>query len=195
MPRNDAIASSSNDRVTCASLTFAVQIAQQFYGLCHGPEGTPEPANCDVAARSSPRPTPGGTTSTGKPKKRGDMAGKTPWCCPNLPEAAASVSPDGPPAPTTNPLGGPMSARFPAGVVHLLPADEVGWQGYGMSTPIALCGELVGVSELPAVPCPPDCQDEHQYCPACVREALRWNADFSEPESTSLARNGHGGQA
>ena len=57
--------------------------------------------------------------------------------------------------------------------VHLVPADDVGRQGYGMTSPIALCGEL---ADVPAALCPLDCQEEHRYCPACVREAVRWGA-------------------
>jgi hypothetical protein len=53
-------------------------------------------------------------------------------------------------------------------VVHLLAVGELFRQGYGGSTPVAVCGELVtsGTGE----------EDEPRYCPDCVREAIRWCA-------------------
>ncbi|HEY3896306.1 MAG TPA: hypothetical protein VGL88_13180 [Pseudonocardiaceae bacterium] len=70
----------------------------------------------------------------------------------------------------------PGEYPLPAGGVHLLAADEVVGQGYGTSSQVTLCGELVGASELSPWLCSLD-RDEHRYCPACVREAIRWKAD------------------
>lgn len=73
----------------------------------------------------------------------------------------------------------PVEHPLPAGAVHLLSADDAGVRpGYGWSTSVTLCGELVSVSELPPSICASD-RDEHWYCPACVREALRWKAEPS----------------
>jgi hypothetical protein len=59
---------------------------------------------------------------------------------------------------------------LPGSVVHLLAADELFRQGYGGSTPVAVCGELVtrrmGGEEDP------------RYCPDCVHAAIRWNAQL-----------------
>ena len=77
---------------------------------------------------------------------------------------------------------------MPAGAIHLLPADRGMRQGSGMRTyVVAVCGELLDSWELPPALCAPDCEDEHQYCPGCVREALRWNAELSEVEPVSVA--------
>jgi hypothetical protein len=56
----------------------------------------------------------------------------------------------------------------PRTTVHLLPMGELFRQGYGESTSVAVCGELVtsGVSG----------DEDPRYCPDCVREAIRWNA-------------------
>lgn len=53
------------------------------------------------------------------------------------------------------------------GAVHLLPAGEVFWQGYP-STPVAVCGEPVTGE--------PDGEEDHHYCPECVRVAIWWCA-------------------
>jgi hypothetical protein len=71
-----------------------------------------------------------------------------------------------------------VSAPLPEGVFHLLTADSTVRQSYG--TYITVCGEVVPGSGLP-----PSCYDEDDcdvvrnpaYCPECVREAARWNAD------------------
>lgn len=72
-----------------------------------------------------------------------------------------------------------MENPLPAGAVHLTAADEAVRQGYGSSTFVAVCGELVCSWELPPSVCSPN-RDEHRYCPACVREALRWKAEPSD---------------
>ncbi|MGH3672899.1 MAG: hypothetical protein ACRDSH_20080 [Pseudonocardiaceae bacterium] len=76
---------------------------------------------------------------------------------------------------------------LPGGAIHLLPADDVVRQDYGTSSHISLCGELVGISELPPALCSLDCEDEHRYCGACVREALRWNAELGHAPASTLS--------
>lgn len=70
--------------------------------------------------------------------------------------------------------------------VHLLPADDSVRKLFP-SARVALCGRLVDPSELPPAMGTPDCEGEHRYCPACVREALRWSAE------TGAARTSHPG--
>lgn len=53
--------------------------------------------------------------------------------------------------------------------VHLLPAGEVFRWGYGGSTSVAVCGEVVAGA-------PDDGEEDPRYCAACVHEALRWCA-------------------
>lgn len=69
-----------------------------------------------------------------------------------------------------------MSAPLLQGAVHLLVADDALAEGHRHGTYIAACGEVVCASSLPTVCCPPDCERDHLYCPACVRAAVRWNA-------------------
>ncbi len=52
--------------------------------------------------------------------------------------------------------------------MHLLPASELFRQGYGASTSVAVCGELVTSGS--------DSEEIPRYCPDCVREAIRWSA-------------------
>lgn len=52
--------------------------------------------------------------------------------------------------------------------VHLLPMGEQFRQGYGASMSVAVCGELV-TSEASG-------DEDARYCPDCIREAIRWNA-------------------
>ncbi len=54
--------------------------------------------------------------------------------------------------------------------VHLLPAGEAFWQGYG-SASVAICGDLVTGRE----PGDEDDPDPH-YCPECVEAAIWWCA-------------------
>ena len=57
---------------------------------------------------------------------------------------------------------------MPRTTVHLLPLGELFRQGYGASTSVAVCGELVtSVASS---------DEDPRYCPDCVREAIRWNA-------------------
>jgi len=72
-----------------------------------------------------------------------------------------------------------VSEPLPEGVFHLLTADNmVRHPFYG--TYITVCGEDVPASDLP-----PLCYDDDDgdivrnpaYCPECVREAARWNAE------------------
>jgi hypothetical protein len=62
---------------------------------------------------------------------------------------------------------------MPRTTVHLPPGGELFRQGYGGSTSVAVCGELVikGTSS----------DEDPRYRPDCVREAIRWN---SQPVAT-----------
>ncbi|MGH3974080.1 MAG: hypothetical protein ACRDS9_12275 [Pseudonocardiaceae bacterium] len=71
------------------------------------------------------------------------------------------------------PANGVVEHPLLEGAVHLLSAHEV--RHHGM-TLVAVCGEPVDASEPPPALCTPDCHDEHRYCGACVREAIRWCA-------------------
>jgi len=67
-------------------------------------------------------------------------------------------------------------SSLPAGVIHLLAADEV--LGLGRwDTHVAVCGEDVRPSDLYAAAheCCLSCECV-RYCPECVREAFRWSA-------------------
>ncbi|MGH3804759.1 MAG: hypothetical protein ACRDTD_32375 [Pseudonocardiaceae bacterium] len=78
-----------------------------------------------------------------------------------------------------------LSAPLPAGVFHLLTADDDVASTYGGY--VAVCGELVRVSSLP-----PSCYSEvgpgrdPRYCPACVREAARFSAEAGDRESGAV---------
>ncbi|MBV9013637.1 MAG: hypothetical protein JO272_16625 [Pseudonocardiales bacterium] len=75
-----------------------------------------------------------------------------------------------------------MSEPLPDGVFHLLTADNLVRQNHGIH--ITVCGEDIPTSDLP-----PSCYDENSdnfdhnpaYCPECVREAARWNAEPEQP--------------
>jgi hypothetical protein len=58
--------------------------------------------------------------------------------------------------------------RLSGSAVHLLAAGELFRQGYGGSTPVGVCGELVSGGAGDA--------EDPRYCPDCVREAIRWCA-------------------
>lgn len=62
-----------------------------------------------------------------------------------------------------------VSACACATVVHLIPAHDVD-QASG-KTLVAVCGELLADASRP-----PGCECDHQYCPQCVRAAIRWSA-------------------
>jgi hypothetical protein len=61
-----------------------------------------------------------------------------------------------------------IGPRLSGSAVHLLAAGELFRQGYGGSTPVAVCGEPVGSGAGDA--------EDPRYCPDCVREAIRWCA-------------------
>jgi hypothetical protein len=69
------------------------------------------------------------------------------------------------------------AGALPAGVFHLLAADDdvtTPWQGY-----VTLCGEVLVSSGLP-VPCWSEEAEPYrnaQYCPDCVRQAVRFSAE------------------
>jgi hypothetical protein len=70
-----------------------------------------------------------------------------------------------------------VSAALPEGVFHLLTADDdiaSTYRGY-----VAVCGEVVVVSGLPPSCCP-EAGPGSRYCPKCVREAVRWNAEAGD---------------
>lgn len=57
----------------------------------------------------------------------------------------------------------------PGNAVHLLlPARELFRAGYGTSTAVAVCGELVTDQT--------DGEEDPSYCPDCVRAAIQRNA-------------------
>ncbi|MGH3822968.1 MAG: hypothetical protein ACRDRA_09080 [Pseudonocardiaceae bacterium] len=64
---------------------------------------------------------------------------------------------------------------LPESTVHLFSAHELTQASYGM-TLVAVCGEPVDASILAGSSCAPGCECDHQYCPECVRAAIRWNA-------------------
>ncbi|MBV9013595.1 MAG: hypothetical protein JO272_16410 [Pseudonocardiales bacterium] len=82
-----------------------------------------------------------------------------------------------------------MSAPLPDGVFHLLTADNLVRQTYGIH--ITICGEDISTSDLPL-----SCYDENSddfgrdpaYCPECVREAARFTAEPEQPRPESAAR-------
>jgi hypothetical protein len=81
-----------------------------------------------------------------------------------------------------------LSAPLPAGVFHLLTADDdvaSTYRGY-----VAVCGEVMVASGLP-----PSCYPEvgpgrgPRYCPACVREAARFSAEAGDRASKVSSRH------
>lgn len=57
--------------------------------------------------------------------------------------------------------------------VHLLAAGELFRQGYGANTAVAVCGKLVTSGA--------DGNEDPDYCPDCVREAIRRSAQPATP--------------
>lgn len=72
----------------------------------------------------------------------------------------------------------PVSAPLPAGSCHLLVADDALTDGHLTGTYVAACGALV--SSTPPSSCALDCECDRPYCPECVREARRWNAEAGQ---------------
>lgn len=72
------------------------------------------------------------------------------------------------------------------GAVHLLVADDALVEGHRYGAYVAACGEVVCASSLLAALCPPDYDRDHPYCPACVREAIRWNAEQAGDRASDL---------
>ncbi len=66
-----------------------------------------------------------------------------------------------------------MSASLPADTLHLLVADEGVTEGRWYGQYLTLCYALVPASGLPPSLCPDGCDQEHRFCPECVREAAR----------------------
>lgn len=84
-----------------------------------------------------------------------------------------------------------ISATQPTGqppqIVHLLEADDAIAEGHRYGTFIAVCGELVRASNLSPSPCPDGCHCENAlYCPECVREATRWDAEAGQSAEAEL---------
>ncbi len=73
------------------------------------------------------------------------------------------------------------SAPLPEGAVHLVEVDDALGKQYRCRTYLTVCGRLLPVSSLPAASCPPECTSKHPYCPECVREAARFNAELATP--------------
>lgn len=79
---------------------------------------------------------------------------------------------------STSELASSEVNELPAGVYHLMTADQVvdpGWVG----TCITLCGEDVCVGTAGATPVDhcPGCKCVPRFCPQCVREASQWSAE------------------
>lgn len=72
-------------------------------------------------------------------------------------------------------LGASERSELPAGVAHLLTADDVLADGNQCGTYLAVCGALVPASSLPSSLCPPGCEcDCALYCPQCVRHVVQY---------------------
>jgi hypothetical protein len=75
-------------------------------------------------------------------------------------------------------LGASEHSERPAGVAHLLTADDVLADGNRCGTYLAVCGALVPASSLPSSLCPPECEcDCALYCTQCVRHVVRYAAE------------------
>ncbi len=75
-------------------------------------------------------------------------------------------------------LGASEISAPPAGVAHLLTADDALAEGNRCGTYLAVCGALVPALSLPSSLCPPGYQcDCALYCPQCIREVLRDTAE------------------
>lgn len=69
-----------------------------------------------------------------------------------------------------------MNAPPPTNTFHLLVADDAITDGHRTGTYVAACGALV--TTLASSTCPPDCECDLGYCPACVSAAHRWNTEL-----------------
>lgn len=81
-----------------------------------------------------------------------------------------------------------MSAAQPAGMCHLLVADDALGEGHAWGTYVAVCGELV--TDLLPGSCPPGGECDPRYCLKCVREALSWNAEAGQADRHPSGRSG-----
>lgn len=59
--------------------------------------------------------------------------------------------------------------------IHLTAVDETLKESQCCGKYLALCGEVIARSDLPGTLCVADCEREHGYCLACIREANRRN--------------------
>lgn len=73
-----------------------------------------------------------------------------------------------------------MSAPLPEDTIHLVAADEALSEHYWYRNYPALCGEILPTSNLPSCLCAPECTSHHPYCPACLRVAVRYNAEVEQ---------------
>lgn len=65
----------------------------------------------------------------------------------------------------------------PAGVSHLLVADDLIAEGHLHGTYLAMCGALVAAPSLPPSSCPEGCEcDSPLYCQDCARRVGEWSA-------------------
>lgn len=89
----------------------------------------------------------------------------------------AEADPGGHPVSTSEVTTSEVS-ELPAGVSHLLAADEVLNPGWG-NVHVTLCGEDVraGAAGTTAVGHCPGCECEPRFCPDCVREACQWSTE------------------
>ncbi|MGH3566677.1 MAG: hypothetical protein ACRDRH_11720 [Pseudonocardia sp.] len=62
---------------------------------------------------------------------------------------------------------------LPAGVSHLLVADEALCPGRWGSSHVTVCGEEI---PTPGATAADPTVDDPKYCPQCVRAAVRWSA-------------------
>ncbi len=83
-----------------------------------------------------------------------------------------------------------MSAPLPEGVFHLLIADDDLAQHSCGSQIVTVCGEPVSTSSLPPTCYPPGGEVDRNplYCPACVSEVARWNAETGHARPAGDAR-------
>jgi hypothetical protein len=80
-----------------------------------------------------------------------------------------------------------QTGLLPVGVFHLLTADdELTQRPFQFRMRATLCGEVVQPSSLPPSPCPEggEVDREPRYCPECVREAVRCNAEAGDRAET-----------
>ncbi len=90
-------------------------------------------------------------------------------------------------------------SELPAGVSHLLVADDALAPGHWTGTYVAVCGVLVRRSGFPSSSCSPECEWECPlYCSECVREAHRWSAPLpasdGQPDPGTQAGEAHDDQ-